>query len=55
MGHLMSHRAHSLRPIGARAYAPAGVRRENSKKLCELLLSEPEAAGSARAMVNLYN
>ena len=28
LGHLISHRAHSLRPIGARAYAPAGVCRE---------------------------
>ena len=35
-GHLTSHRAHSLRPIGARVYAPAGVRGEKSKKLCDL-------------------
>jgi hypothetical protein len=34
--HLFSHRAHSLRPIGAGAYAPAGVRREKTKKLCDL-------------------
>ena len=36
LGYLISHRAHSLRPIGARAYAPAGVCREKSKKLCDL-------------------
>ena len=36
LGYLIFYRAHSLRPIGTRAYAPAGVRREKTKKLCDL-------------------
>ena len=48
VGHLISHRAHSLRPIGTRAYAPAGVRREKTKNF---VISE----GSARGGVNVIN